>query len=194
MKQDDYDDDYSFDSDDEQEQEQDMKPASSKRSPKRTDPVASGGDRGQELGMIQLQNSRPDLLLAAAAEGAPLERLKLLSREIRSLSRGGGGGGPGSQQQPPPPLSSSLREQSVHSRSRARSQSRGIRGKRGGGCDSDERLGQGGDALGFGFDEAVVTSKEQIGEDAEGLVLTKSWKSGQHVANAKFIIFSDAIS
>ena len=193
--QDDYDDDYSFDSDDEQEQEQDMKPASSKRSPKRTDPAASGGDRGQELGIIQLQNSRPDLLLAAAAEGAPLERLKLLSREIRSLSRGGGGGGPGSQQQqPPPPLSSSLREQSVHSRSRARSQSRGIRGKRGGGCDSDERLGQGGDALGFGFDEAVVTSKEQIGEDAEGLVLTKSWKSGQHVANAKFIIFSDAIS
>ena len=191
--QDDYDDDYSFDSDDEQEQEQDGKPVSSKRSPKRTDPVASGGDRGQELGIIQMQNSRPDLLLAAAAEGAPLERLKLLSREIRSLSRGGGGGGgPGSQQQPPP-LSSSLREQSVHSRSRARSQSRGIRGKRGGG-DSDERLGQGSNALGFGFDEAVVTSKEQIGEDAEGLVLTKSWKSGQHVANAKFIIFSDAIS
>jgi hypothetical protein len=41
----------------------------------------------------------------------------------------------------------------------------------------------------------VVTSKEQLVDDDEaGLVLTKSWKSGQHVANAKFLIFSDAIS
>eukprot|EP01036_Dinobryon_divergens_P022721 gene22721-31006_t len=171
-QEDDYEDDYSWDGD--QEQEQGREDASSKQTFQQT---PKGIERGREE---PLRSPSSDLLLAAAAECAPLERIKLLSREVRGLSRGGA-----STSQLQPPLSSS-------SRNRARSQSKGLRGKRSG--DGDDRATHSGSDLGFGFDEAVVTSKEQLVDDEAGLVLTKSWKSGQHVANAKFLIFSDAIS
>ena len=166
-RQDDYEDDYSWDG--EQEQEQGGEGASSKL-----------GSQETPKRLVEGREGAPDLLLAAAAECAPLERIKLLSREVRGLSRGRDA----SSSQLHPPLSSS-------SRSRARSQSKGLRGKRGGDTGDDRPSHS---SLGFGFDEAVVTSKEQLLDDEAGLVLTKSWKSGQHVADAKFLIFSDAIS